>query len=237
MARSQLTVAKRRIRRLGEGFCSQCPNPAVTNKTLCKVCLKKMRERTKIRLSKKKENKICVRCSDKAKEGNTHCQNCLKYLSDKRKEKISVGICAKCSKPSRVGKTLCEECNNSKIIIRKEKIKNGICGNEGCYKKIIRGVVCDSCRKKTNNKLAELKDVVLNHYGHKCNCICGCQVTNRNHLTIDHINNDGAKQRREGKTHGGHANYRNIIKDNFPTDLQVLCWNCNCAKHFYGGCK
>ncbi len=237
MSHNPLTVAKRRIKRLGDGFCSQCPNPAVVNKTMCKVCLTKVRERTKKRLGEKKANKICVRCSDKAKEGSTHCENCLKYLSDRRKEKISSGICAKCSKVSRIGKTLCDDCNNSKIILRKSKEKYGICGKEGCYKKISKGTVCDSCIEKRKNKLFELKNVVLSHYGQKCNCSCGCQVTNRNHLTIDHINNDGAEQRRASGSNGGHANYRRIIKANFPTDLQVLCWNCNCAKHFYGGCK
>jgi hypothetical protein len=78
---------------------------------------------------------------------------------------------------------------------------------------------------------------VLNHYGLKCFCSCGCSVTNPRHLTLDHINNDGAAQRRSGRYNGGLANYRKIIKQGFPKDLQILCWNCNCSKEYYGGCK
>ena len=84
-----------------------------------------------------------------------------------------------------------------------------------------------------------LKEKVLVHYGYKCNCGCGCQVANSNHLTIDHINNDGHIHRKQlgTKIRGGQAFYRWIVKNNFPKDLQILCWNCNCAKEFYGGCK
>lgn len=69
-------------------------------------------------------------------------------------------------------------------------------------------------------------------------CTC-CGEPNIEFLTFDHINNDGAKQRKEihigFKKHGYHF-YVWLIKHNFPEGYQVLCWNCNCAKGFYGYC-
>ena len=54
---------------------------------------------------------------------------------------------------------------------------------------------------------------------------------------IDHINNDGNKQRKNGKYTGGTANFYYWIKtNNYPTDLQVLCYNCNMAKAIYKIC-
>lgn len=60
-------------------------------------------------------------------------------------------------------------------------------------------------------------------------------------LTIDHIDNDGAQYRKKSRdakhTPGGGRNfYREVIKMGFPSNLQVLCLNCNAAKHWYGIC-
>lgn len=47
-------------------------------------------------------------------------------------------------------------------------------------------------------------------------------------LTIDHVNNDGFKNRVK------HF-YRWIVQNSFPDDLQTLCANCNLAKTKNGG--
>jgi hypothetical protein len=77
---------------------------------------------------------------------------------------------------------------------------------------------------------------VFDHYGNKCAC---CGESTYEFLTIDHVNNDGAKHRRElGKgrySYGGNmASW--LIKNNFPKGFQILCFNCNCAKGLYGKC-
>jgi len=69
----------------------------------------------------------------------------------------------------------------------------------------------------------------------KCAC---CGETEITFLTIDHINNDGAKQRRGifgNRIIGGYAFYSWIIKNDFPTDLQVLCMNCQFGRKFNNG--
>lgn len=89
-------------------------------------------------------------------------------------------------------------------------------------------------QKKANNKRRLL---VLNAYSNndiKCAC---CGENEINFMALDHINNDGAKHRKEmnnGK--GGSQIYQWIINNNYPTGFQVLCHNCNLAKGFYGEC-
>ena len=80
--------------------------------------------------------------------------------------------------------------------------------------------------------------IVLQFYGGnppKCAC-CGEIIYE--FLTIDHMNNDGAKHRREIGTDGNRGGriYNWLIRNKFPKGFQVLCWNCNCAKGLYGEC-
>lgn len=85
-------------------------------------------------------------------------------------------------------------------------------------------------KKKTSHTL--LKQRVFDRYGGRCVC---CGEDNFGFLTIDHVNGDGAKRRQEGEWKGI-ALYREIERNGFPTDMQILCWNCNIAKHVYGKC-
>lgn len=80
-----------------------------------------------------------------------------------------------------------------------------------------------------NFLFAELKRIVIEHYGNKCAC---CGETNKEFFTIDHINNDGSEQREDMS---GNL-YRWIVSQGYPTDLQILCWNCNCCLSIYGYC-
>lgn len=85
--------------------------------------------------------------------------------------------------------------------------------------------------KENGNKV---KDLVYSHYGYKCSC-SKCPETDPAFLTIDHINNDGCKQRKVNNHHRGFSFYRWIIKNNFPPDLQTLCMNCNWGKNRNNG--
>ena len=76
-----------------------------------------------------------------------------------------------------------------------------------------------------------LKREVFDHYGGTCTC---CGESHIIFLVIDHINNDGAKHRRNGCGQGADL-YRWLKKNDYPSGYQVLCWNCNWAKS-NGGC-
>ena len=73
------------------------------------------------------------------------------------------------------------------------------------------------------------KKEVFDHYGRKC---AWCGETNPAFLTIDHINNDGNRERLQYGSGG--VFYLHVVRAGFPTNLQVLCFNCNCAKGFRG---
>lgn len=84
----------------------------------------------------------------------------------------------------------------------------------------------------------QIRVEVLAAYGGQCAC---CGETTPEFLTIDHIYSDGNNHRKEGRyTREGVAApslYRWLRKEGFPKDrVQILCWNCNCAKGKYGIC-
>jgi hypothetical protein len=85
-------------------------------------------------------------------------------------------------------------------------------------------------RKNTNWKI---KLATLAHYGGKCVC---CPESNPKFLSIDHINDDGYKTRAQNGRSGVASFYYWIKKNGYPTDLQVLCFNCNMAKAFWKIC-
>lgn len=86
--------------------------------------------------------------------------------------------------------------------------------------------------RRTNRQ--RYRSMVLAHYGEQCVC---CSESNVAFLTVDHINDDGADHRRSlGKNAGSLQVWRWIVQHGFPDHFQILCWNCNAAKHIYGSC-
>lgn len=87
--------------------------------------------------------------------------------------------------------------------------------------------ICKKCHdiQGKDNHL-KVRTQVLNHYGNKC---VQCGETIQEFLTIDHINNDGAKHRKEMGGSGSNM-YHYARRFGFPDNLQLLCQNCNFAK-------
>ena len=120
---------------------------------------------------------------------------------------------------------------------RKERLKLGLCYNCTRGAAVIGERLCSVCKERSNeankrhNKAA--KEVIFNFYGHKCVC-CGEQEPK--FLTIDHINNNGKEDRGKGRaTEWYLALARKIRQGNPPTDLRILCYNCNCGRQRNGG--
>lgn len=121
-----------------------------------------------------------------------------------------------------------------------KKLSNKIYYKKNREKILIK---CKEYYHKTKEKFREIKNKrskqyaitlrldVMNHYGNKCKC---CGESHIDFLSIDHINNDGYKNRNKQGT--GVKFYRWIIKNNYPNDLQILCYNCNQAKQYVGIC-
>jgi hypothetical protein len=97
-----------------------------------------------------------------------------------------------------------------------------------------------SGKNRLKLKRAELRKKILSHYGGSpphCQCR-GCYYSDHDcppeFLTIDHINNNGNKER---KLFNGQISFYNwIVKNNYPEGYRILCWNCNYAISRNGYC-
>ena len=85
--------------------------------------------------------------------------------------------------------------------------------------------------QKTMQAHQATKEIVFSHYGWRCAC---CGEEERAFLSMDHVNNDGYKDR-VNKSRSSSKLYRKIKKQGFPRAYQVLCMNCNFGKRMNGG--
>ena len=79
------------------------------------------------------------------------------------------------------------------------------------------------------NKRRKYKHIVLDKYGNIC---VKCGFTDIRALQIDHINNNGAQERKAlgGQNVSGWRFYEYLIKNGLPEGYQTLCANCNMIK-------
>lgn len=91
---------------------------------------------------------------------------------------------------------------------------------------------------KTTEFKRALRYEVLSHYsGEQPKCVI-CGFSDLRALCLDHINNDGAAHRKKlckqlanaPRGSGSYAVYRDVKKNNYPPQYQVLCHNCNTIK-------
>ena len=91
--------------------------------------------------------------------------------------------------------------------------------------------------KIENNRRAwrsKLRTEVLTYYGNNQLACVICGESRQPCLSIDHINNDGAKHRRtikpNKKEYGGVEFYSWLKQNHFPMGYQTLCMNCQWVK-------
>jgi hypothetical protein len=141
------------------------------------------------------------------------------------------GNCVSCGKPS-PGFRLCKKCREGKTSMRRLRVANGLC--EDCGK--LAEPNSSHCTKhKAENRAryyAAKEAAFLAYGGFVCAC---CGETEPVFLCLDHVNGDGADQRRKlGKS--TMVLFRWLKNHGYPPGLfQVLCHNCNMGKHL-GGC-
>lgn len=92
---------------------------------------------------------------------------------------------------------------------------------------------CHRCRADNVIRWKQaIKEQAFNHYGRACAC---CGESERAFLQIDHIDGNGAEHRKTiGR--GAYQIYAWLKRNEYPEGFQVLCANCNWAKHFQGAC-
>ncbi len=81
----------------------------------------------------------------------------------------------------------------------------------------------------------KIRETVLRHYGGACEC---CGESRVEFLSIDHLRGGGRKHRRQVlyPNAGSRIYYDWLIKNGYPNDIRVLCYNCNMARGFNGYC-
>jgi hypothetical protein len=79
-----------------------------------------------------------------------------------------------------------------------------------------------TCKRRN----ARYRQVVIEHYSPKLCCV-KCGFDDIRALSIDHKNSDGASHRKELN---GKNFYKWLIENQFPSNFQVLCMNCQFIK-------
>lgn len=120
-------------------------------------------------------------------------------------------------------KTLCYNCNCKKEFAQEaqkpEKYKNK--DQKHYYETFL-------------DRAKRIKLEGINHYtkgAMKCDC---CGINDIEYLTIEHKN--GKKHTKHNPKIGGLKLWIWLKNNNYPKDFEVLCYNCNSAKGFYGQC-
>lgn len=162
-----------------------------------------------------------------------------KYSQKRRKERKRRGLCYDCKNKACVNAVLCEKCatrHRKRRALQRERLKRlGLCAAGDGNALVTGSVCCQKCLTKNAEtaraKHAALRNQVLEGYGGMCAC---CDEWIPDFLTLDHVQNDGANERK-ASDYNLMALYRRLIKEGFPLEYQLLCWNCNCGRAKNGG--
>ncbi len=193
------------------GLCARCgKHQPVDGNTECQECAGRRTRDCNRRIKRLADAGLCTQCGKvPPREGKKRCQGCTdqqsQYAKDQREMRASYGMCSRCGiRPHQPGRVWCKECEDREAAPRKQYY----------------------LKYRANHR-----EQVLNHYGWKCACP-GCNETEPKFLTIDHVNNDGAKHRKKVP---GEQLPKWLVDHNFPEGYQILCWNCNSGRAANGG--
>lgn len=244
--------------RKNKNLCTKCGKETEPNKTLCPCHRQKANKNQQTVFARRRNMGLCYKCDTKLTNNRKTCNKCLEKNIPKDRDEIRVpwtnrkklGLCIACGKPNPTSNEWCSKCskkyNTAASLKRKLKVSNGLCGVCGkgllaknsetrcifCIYKHKKWYASSDFRKRRIQKDRLLRDQIIQHYGGKCVC---CNTSEKTFLAIDHINGGGNAHRKQIKKMAASSFYKWIIKQNFPNDLQILCYNCNMSKYLLGG--
>lgn len=202
-------------------------------------------------LQKKRKDRLrregrCIDCGkDKGGDDTVHCRSCLDALSSARRKKIKERKCNVdgCPNTCWTRSNYCQEhlaeWRKSRKNTHEIRLERGLCASCGERPRDNTKWQCRDCSESINRnhrkRRRKGKELVLNLYGGKCTC---CGESQFEFLSLDHKNNDGFKEKVNGRRSSlFNALYRDYSAGKpLRDDLQIHCYNCNCAKGFYGVC-
>ena len=150
--------------------------------------------------------------------------------SDEEKKSISLWGKARYLRLTKAN--LCVHCTRQKGPTRAKQVTCQPCENKA---KALRSNWQKRNTKYYRDRNADAKRQVFSYYGGKCIC---CGETEPLFLSLDHINNDGAQHRQSilgNKRLAGSHTYHWVIRNGFPSSMQILCHNCNHGRFLNGG--
>ena len=138
------------------------------------------------------------------------------------------GICVRCgTKKARPNLTLCEKCQGLHGSVAQKSLRKRLAEDP-----IFRDKKNKQVRISLTKYRRKLKSEIIKKYGGKCMC---CGEKEIIFLTIDHVNNDGNKERKTYHSYGTPF-YSKLLKEEISERYQLLCRNCNWGKHVNGTC-
>jgi hypothetical protein len=198
------------------------------------------------------EPKFCGHCGEPIADWNENgycsrtaeCRRKGQYVYQGKPPDTEVPVCLNCGKFTQSKYGFCKrnpECLKLREQVRNEttyqkKLPESTCAVCGGLTRSILGV-CGSSAACRAAKYTIRKRECLEAYGGAC-CTC-CGETRLYFLTLDHVNGDGAEDRKQFFSKGSRADsrprgnqYQALKSRGYPDKdrYQVLCWNCNCAK-------
>jgi len=89
------------------------------------------------------------------------------------------------------------------------------------------------CKTLANESYWRARRELISAYGGRCAC---CGESEHKFLSVDHVDG-GGRDHRKVIGDGGKALCNYLRKMGYPQEgFQLLCFNCNCAKGFFGEC-
>jgi hypothetical protein len=122
----------------------------------------------------------------------------------------------------------------SAVSARKWRVENpDACSAYGCSRPKIKNKSLCSYHKevvydRNMKSKAKRKLEVLTHYSPNHILKCSwekCLISDIDMLSLDHMNNNGAEDRRKNAGGSGDALYRQVKREGFPEGFQTLCFN------------
>ncbi len=133
----------------------------------------------------------------------------------------------------------CRVCICERMHLKREgHLARGCCADCGQPRDCLASRrYCSKCGRRAGEKstvgsrIRRLR-VLVAYSDPKPRCSC-CGEDEVRFLTLDHLENGGRAHRRLRGTQGV---YLDLVRTGFPPGFQVLCFNCNLARGFYGAC-
>jgi predicted amidophosphoribosyltransferase len=256
---------QRRTDRLSKNLCLKCAQPLDRTGNYCKFCTTLITAGSKkviknLRLEVLQHYGMQCKCCG---ETNSNLLSIDHIEGGGRKHKENILITDKTTSLFKWIKKnnfpngfqiLCFNCNMTKgafgICIHKNKLVydtdfkliNYLCIFCGVNLPMIKNytLLCSTCKNsitkeeynfnRTGWRSRRDKLLTILHYGNQCSC---CAENTIEFLSFDHVNGGGTAER---KKFNYHNLYSWIQKNQYPDNFQILCYNCNCARGFFGGC-